>query len=117
MLGIRDARNGHEISDIRGARDKIVQRETGGDSGEEGTESEEDIEANIGNAINSDRGQAGSGEVEGGETEVEELACSVVPVVHSYGLRSTLYCAVVPGYTVMYMKVYMSVEPLSSFFS
>jgi hypothetical protein len=56
---------------------KTVQRETGGDSGEEGTESEEEMEANIGNAINSGRGQAGSGEVEEGRTEVEEPACSV----------------------------------------
>lgn len=69
---------------------QTVQRETVGDNGEEGTESEEDIQANIGIAINSVGGQAGSGEVEEGKTEVEELACSVIPVVHSYVLRSTL---------------------------
>jgi hypothetical protein len=84
MVDIRDARNGHYISEIRGARDED---NLTGESGEEGAESEEDIPANI--AINSRRGQAGSGEVEEGETEVDDPVCSVVPVVHLYGLRST----------------------------
>jgi hypothetical protein len=62
-----------------------------------GTESEDDIQANIGIAINSGRGQAGSGEVEEGKADVGEPVCSVVSVVHLYALRSTLYCVVIQG--------------------